>query len=77
MSPESLDICRIPDQSATNRSEGPSIAYPIPSGELYARIPKVGPINALIIPIDFPDGPGSGSPVALTNEMIEKTNEWM
>jgi len=77
ISPESLDICRVPDRSSANRSEGPSIAYPIPSGEQFARIPRVGPINALIIPIDFPDSPGSGSPVALTNEIIEKTNAWM
>jgi hypothetical protein len=77
ISPESLDVCRVPDQSSTDRSEGPSIAYPIPSGKQFARIPKTGPINALIIPIDFPDNPGSGTPTALSNEMIEKANEWM
>jgi hypothetical protein len=77
ISPESLDVCRIPDQSTTDRSEGPSIAYPIPSGKLFASIPRVGPINALIIPIDFPDSPGSGSPRDMYNDIIEKSNEWM
>jgi hypothetical protein len=77
ISPESLDICRIPDQSTTDRSEGPAIAYPIPSGKQFARIPRVGAINALIIPIDFPDSPGSGSPRDLYNELTTKANEWM
>ncbi len=77
VSPESLDVCRVPDQSTTDRSEGPSIAYPIPSGKQFARIPKTGPINALIIPIDFPDNPGAGSPTSQTNEMIEQVNSWM
>jgi hypothetical protein len=76
-SPESIDICRIPDQSTSNRSEGPSIAYPIPSGKQFARIPKVGPINALIIPIDFPDSPGSAPPSEQYKEMISKVNDWM
>jgi hypothetical protein len=76
-SPESLDVCRIPDQSGIDRSEGPSIAYPIPSGKLFARIPKVGQINALIIPIDFPDGPGIASPSEQYNELIAKANDWM
>ena len=77
VSPESLDVCRVPDQSTTDRSEGPAIAYPIPSGKLYASIPKVGQINALIIPIDFADSPGSGSPSELYNEIISKANAWM
>lgn len=83
-SPESLDVCRIPDQSNPEllpqgyiRSEGPVLAYPVPSGKQFAKIPRTGQINALIIPIDFPDTPGSGSPSSLSNEMIEKTNEWM
>lgn len=77
VSPESIDVCRIPDQSTTDRSQGPSIAYPIPSGKRYASIPRVGEINAAIIPIDFPDSPGAGSPSVLYNEMISKVNDWM
>ena len=77
ISPENLEICRIPDQSKSNRSEGPSIAYPIPTGKQFARIPKVGQINALIIPIDFPDSPGIGTPSELYNDFILKVNEWM
>jgi len=77
VSPESLDVCRVPDQSGVDRSEGPSIAYPIPSGKQFARIPKEGPINALIIPIDFSDSPGEGSPRELYNEFISQTNDWM
>jgi hypothetical protein len=77
VSPENLDVCRIPDQSTTDRTLGPAIAYPIPSGELFARIPKTGQINALIIPIDFPDSPGKGSPKDLYEEMILNVNAWM
>jgi hypothetical protein len=77
VSPESIDICRIPDQSTTDRSWGPSIAYPIPSGKQFARIPRMGQINALIIPIDFADTPGKTSPSEQSNEIITKSNEWM
>ena len=77
VSPESLDICRIPDQSSTDRSLGPSIAYPIPSGKLFASIPNSGQINALIIPIDFPDSPGTELPSEQYTEMISKVNDWM
>ena len=77
VSPESLDICRVPDQSTTDRTWGPSIAFPIPSGKQFAKIPRVGAINALIIPIDFPDTPGKGSPNDLTFEIVTKANEWM
>jgi hypothetical protein len=77
ISPENLDVCRVPDQSTTDRSLGPSIAYPIPSGKLFAPIPKTGQINALIIPIDFPDSPGTELPSAQYTEMISKVNEWM
>lgn len=77
ISPENLDVCRVPDQSTTDRSLGPSIAYPIPSGKLFAPIPKTGLINALIIPIDFPDSPGTEPPSAQYTEMISKVNEWM
>ena len=77
ISPENLDVCRVPDQSTTDRSLGPSIAYPIPSGKLFAPIPKTGQINALIIPIDFPDSPGTELPSAQYTEMISKINDWM
>jgi hypothetical protein len=77
ISPENLDVCRISDQSTTDRSLGPAIAYPIPSGKIFASIPKTGQINALIIPIDFPDSPGTEAPSAQYTEMISKINDWM
>lgn len=77
ISPENLNICRIPDQSTTDRSQGPYIAYPIKSGSTYAPIPKEGPINALIIPIDFADSPGKGSPKEIYDELIKNMNAWM
>lgn len=77
ISPENLDVCRLPDQSTTDRSQGPFITYPIKSGSLYAPIPKEGPINALIIPIDFADSPGKQSPKELYDELITNANAWM
>ena len=77
ISPESLDICRVPDQSGIDRSEGPTIAYPVPTGKQFARIPKEGQINALIIPIDFSDSPGEGAPSALYKDLISQSNDWM
>ena len=77
ISPEKLDVCRLQHLSTTDRSEGPSITYPIPSGKQYAKIPRVGEINALIIPIDFPDSPGSDSPSKIYDDLISKVNAWM
>ena len=76
-SPEDISVCRISDQSKANRSEGPSIAYPVPTNTLYTTNPKVGQINAIIIPVDFPDSPGSGSPKELYDEIVEKSSAWM
>lgn len=77
-SPKPLEVCRIPDQSPTQlRKRGPSIAYPVPTGEIYAHIPTQGPIRIAIIPIDFPDVVGSQPPQNIYADDVKQIDEWM
>lgn len=77
-SPEDLSVCRIPDQSNSRRVlEGPSIAYPIPTGAVNAQISTTGPIRAALIPIDFQDAPGRVSPESIYKDDLELIDNWM
>lgn len=78
VSPRDLATCRIPDQSPLgNRKEGPSIAYPVPTGAKYAQIPSRGEIRAAIIPIDFPDVPGKENPESIYELELKVIDDWM
>lgn len=77
ISPEDISVCRIPDKSKTRRPIGPSIAYPVPTGQKYAMHPRTGPIRVIVIPIDFSDSEGQGKPSAIYAPEIERINSWM
>lgn len=77
-SPQPLSVCRIPDQSPQgNRKEGPSIAYPVPTGSKYAQIPNKGQIKVAIVPIDFPDVQGIDQPEAIYRNELTVIDEWI
>jgi hypothetical protein len=76
-SPQDASICRLEDQSSTKRPVGPSIAYPVPTGQINAMHPRVGPIKVIILPVDFSDSVGVGKPSAIYAPEIERINLWM
>lgn len=76
-SPEPLNVCRIPDQRTTKVGAPGAIAYPVSSGPYPPAVPNLGSVNVAIIPIDFSDVPGSGSPSAIIDPEIDQINKWM
>lgn len=76
-SPESLETCRAPDMRATKSSGIQAIAYPVTSAAYPPNIPISGNIKVAIIPIDFSDVPGTGSPSEIIDPEIKKINEWV
>ena len=74
-SPEDLSICRIPQK---NKLEGiPFFAYPVNPQSIYAMLPQEGPLNAVVIPIDFTDAPGDFVPEDFLTPQIKLIDEWM
>lgn len=74
-SPQDLSICRIPQKY---QSDGiPFFAYPVNPKSIYAMIPRSGPINAVVVPIDFPDAPGDFVPRDFLDPQIKLIEEWM
>lgn len=76
-SPEGLETCRAPDMRATKSPGIQAIAYPVTSGSSLPLIPIDGNIKVAIIPIDFPDVPGTRSPSEIIDPEISKINEWV
>ena len=74
-SPEQLSVCRIPQKE--KNSNIPFFAYPVDSNSIYAMLPRLGPINVTVIPIDFADAPGESKPSEVLNSQIELVDEWM
>jgi hypothetical protein len=74
-SPEDLSVCRIPQK---NKLEGiPFFAYPVNPQSIYAMLPQEGPLNAVVIPIDFTDAPGDFVPKDFLTPQIKLIDEWM
>ena len=76
-SPEGLETCRAPDMRATKSPGIQAIAYPVTSAAYPPNIPITGNIKVAIIPIDFSDVPGVGSPSEIIDPEIKKINEWV
>jgi hypothetical protein len=76
-SPESLETCRAPDMRTTKSPGIQAIAYPVTSAAYPPNIPITGNIKVAIIPIDFSDVPGAGSPSEIIDPEIKKINEWV
>ena len=75
VSPEDLSVCRIPQKEKNPNI--PFFAYPVDGSSIYAMLPRSGPINVSVIPIDFPDAPGNSKPSEVLNSQIELVDEWM
>ena len=75
VSPEELSVCRIPQKEKNTNI--PFFAYPVDGNSIYAMLPRSGPINVSVIPIDFPDAQGETKPSEVLNSQIELVNEWM
>ena len=76
-SPESIDTCRAPDLRSTKSAGIQAIAYPVTSALSPPVIPITGNVKVAIIPIDFSDVPGTGSPSEIIDPEIKKINEWV
>ena len=76
-SPEGIDICRAPDMRTTKSPGIQAIAYPVTSAASPPMIPITGKVKVAIIPIDFSDVPGTGSPSEIIDPEIVKINEWV
>jgi hypothetical protein len=76
-SPEGIEICRAPDMRTTKSSGVQAIAYPVTSGPYPPALPITGKVKVAIIPIDFSDVPGAGSPSEIIEPEILKINEWV
>lgn len=74
-SPEELSVCRVPQKEKDPNI--PFYAYPIDEKSIYAMVPKNGPINVAVIPIDFPDAPGGSSPNTFFDSQRELIDQWM
>ena len=76
-SPEDLETCRAPDMRTTKSPGIEAIAYPVTSAASPPNIPITGKVKVAIIPIDFSDVPGTGSPSEIIDPEIKKVNEWV
>jgi hypothetical protein len=76
-SAEPLDTCRVPDSRTTKVNASEAIAYPVTSGGHPNGIPTTGVINVAVIPIDFSDVPGQGSPSTIIDPEIEQSIKWI
>ena len=76
-SPEGIETCRAPDMRKTKSPGIQAIAYPVTSSGSQPIIPITGKVKVAIIPIDFSDVPGKGSPSEIIDPEIAKINEWV
>lgn len=67
-----VEECKIKDGRPKNERGGGSTAFP----RSEERIPASGVINVAIIPIDYPDVPGTKAPVDWIKESIDKVDAW-
>lgn len=67
-----VEECKIRDQRPVGRRGGGSTAFP----RSEERIPASGVVNVAIVPIDYPDAPGTGAPIEWIQEHLNKIDEW-
>lgn len=75
LSPEDLSVCRIPAPRVDPNI--PFFAYPVDPKSIYAMLPRVGPINTVVIPIDFSDVNGDFVPLEYMDAQRTKIDSWM
>ena len=75
-SPYPLDTCRVTDSRTTKNISG-AIAYPVNSAKYPPAFPVTGTLNVAVIPIDFPDVPGNGTPSTLIGPEMDQTKKWV
>ena len=76
-SPEPLDTCRVPDARTKKNVVTEAIAYPVNHSGTHQTIPNKGHVKVAIIPIDFPDVAGNGTPAQIIEPIIEQSNKWL
>lgn len=76
-SPEPLNTCRVPDARAAKAEVSEAIAYPVTSGSNAPRIPNIGQVNVAVIPIEFPDVKGVGSPSTIIAPEVTQIKKWV
>jgi len=67
-----VEMCKIRDQRPSNQRGGGSTSFP----RSEERIPASGVVNVAIVPIDYPDAPGSKTPREWIQESIDKVDAW-
>lgn len=67
-----VEMCKIQDQRPRFERGGGSIAFP----RSEERIPANGVVNVAIIPIDYPDVPGTKKPTEWIQESLDKVDAW-
>jgi M6 family metalloprotease-like protein len=66
--------CQLIDQVTPNRTVNSGLSAGFP--RVSTRLPNYGRLRALIVPIDFPDVPASGSPVTLYTPIAEAVRDF-
>lgn len=67
-----VEMCKIRDQRPRGQGGGGSTAFP----RSEERIPASGVVNVAIIPIDYPDVPGTEKPTHWIQESIDQVDAW-
>jgi hypothetical protein len=75
-SPRPLDDCRVRDARVT-KSIGFAIAYPTTSAPYPPFWPSPTRIRVAVVPIDFPDVPGTGNPRDLVVSDVQRADDWL
>lgn len=68
---ESVELCKIADQRVTKLQPN-NVGFPMTQGE----IPYLGKVKVAVIPVDFPDATGVGSPRDKVDPLLAKMNQW-
>ena len=73
-SPEAVTLCQIPDSRTVIPQWRPAIAYPaIPQSNFKTS----GTFKIVVVGVDFPDVPGTGSPATLWKDDLTRVTEWL
>jgi len=68
---DAVELCKITDQRVTKLQPN-NVGFPMTQGE----IPYLGKVKVAVIPVDFPDATGVGSPRDKVDPLLAKMNQW-